>query len=377
MRGTYPQLLAIAALSILFVGGINTVTYADLGANLKIFTGSGAYKISQTEAFFKPFEKQTGTKIEVRSGPNPLELLKNWNKDIKAKGDVINLTSYEAQEACDAGYLMTFNAQDISLDAKETPITQDFLANSLFDCAIPTVAWSALMVVKQSKFKKAKPRVWADFFNPKKFSGKRSLKKSAQHTLEMAIMADGVPANEVYEVLSTIEGQKRAFAQLDKIKDLITWWETGDQSIKNLSQDDVSIGTAYNGRLFNAMIGDGLDVTLVWQGQIYDYDYWGIPHNTPHRDQAVAFVKFATSPQQLAAQSSWMPYGPMRTSSLSFVKEHSIGKMHMAPYLPTTKAHFIKALKFQERWWRSNDGLEAQKRFTNWLQGSLVWPDKK
>lgn len=367
-------LLYVATLlvvSVAFVGGFSAVTVAELGASLKIYTGSGAYKISQTKAFFQPFETNTGTKIEVLSEEPILDLLKGWRSKAKAGADVINLSSYEADVACDAGYLIALTETDIAPGANGERIDQDFLDNSLRDCAVPTVAWSALMVVKQTKFAKQKPRGWADFFNVKKFKGKRSMRKSAQHSLEIALLSTGVPANEIYELLESVKGQKQAFAQLDKIKDEIVWWKKSAASITNLNSDDVSMGMAFNGRLFHAMIADGLDVTLVWQGQIYDFDYWGIPLNSVNQDRALAFVKFATSPQQLAAQSNWMPYGPMRASSLKFVKEHSIGKMHMAPYLPTTKAHFRKALKFNEGWWRSQKGQLLEKRFADWLKGTL------
>ena len=39
--------------------------------------------------------------------------------------------------------------------------------------------------------------------------------------IEYAILADGVPLKDVYEVLSTSEGVDRAFAKLDSIKDSI------------------------------------------------------------------------------------------------------------------------------------------------------------
>ncbi len=372
MNGVFFRGQVFAVFCVLF----SSVGLAEDTQDLKIYTSSGAYKISQTKAFFEPFEKTTGTKIEVVSDANGLDLLKTWVSQSSSEGDVINLTSYEAEQACDKGLLVSFQEQDIAPGADGSPIMKDFLGNSLMDCAVPNVAWSALMVVKHTKFEKQKPRSWADFFNAKKFSGQRSLKKSARFTLEMALLADGVAPSQIYDELSTVKGQKRAFGKLDIIKDLIVWWETGQQAIDNLALEDVSMGTSTNGRLFNTIIADGLDVTLVWQGQIYDYDYWGIPLKTAHRDQAMAFVKFATAPEQLAAQSSWMPYGPMRASALKFVKEHEIGKMHMAPYLTTTKAHFRKALKFEERWWRSKAGQEVEKRFEEWVNGSISWPEE-
>ena len=39
------------------------------------------------------------------------------------------------------------------------------------------------------------PQSWADFWDVKKFPGKRSYRKGVAGALEPALMADGVPAN--------------------------------------------------------------------------------------------------------------------------------------------------------------------------------------
>lgn len=372
--------IAVTAGLTLLVGtaggfGVFSEAVAADGNSLKISTFPGAYKISQEKAFFDPFFKKTGTVIDVKEQENPLDLLKEWKSANISGADVVDLSAYQAEKACDEGYLSPLNESHIARGPNDEPIAKDFIADSLMDCAVPSVAWSALMVVRNGKFTKNKPRTWADFFNVKKFPGKRSLKKSARYSLEMALMASGVQPADIYFTLSTIEGQKRAFDKLNNLKDQIVWWDESADAIKNLATDEVVMGMAYNGRLFNAIIGDGLDVTLVWQEQIYDLDYWGVPANSANREKALEFVKFATEPRQLAEQSKWMPYGPMRTSSLEFVNTHAIAGVHMAPYLTTTKAHFHKALKFNEGFWLTEKGQDVEAKFQQWLTGEISWPE--
>ena len=352
-------------------------SFGEPSTQLKISTFGGAYKASQEKAFFIPFTEETGTKIDVSTHENPLELLKDWKENGKKSTDLIDLSSYEAEQACDAGLLVSLDQNEISKGANGLSIQADFMANSLIDCAVPSVAWSALMAVKNGTFKKKKPRSWIDFFNVKRFPGKRSMKKSARYSLETALLADGVKADDLYFQLSTIDGQKRAFHKLSSLKDNIVWWENSKDAIANLTTKEVVMGLAFNGRLFNSIIGDGLDVTLIWQGQIYDLDYWAIPSNTNNRAVALDFINFATSSKQLAEQSKWMPYGPMRQSSLKYIGKHDIANIHMAPYLPTTKAHFRKAIKFNENFWQSAKGKELEERFNSWLDGSLKWPERQ
>ena len=46
----------------------------------------------------------------------------------------------------------------------------------------------------------------------------------------MALVADGVPAKDVYDVMSSDGGIDRAFAKLDTIKDHVVFWSCGLQA---------------------------------------------------------------------------------------------------------------------------------------------------
>ena len=78
-----------------------------------------------------------------------------------------------------------------------------------------------------------------------------------KQSLEMALAADGVASADIYDVLATDEGVDRAFAKLDTIKDMVVWWEAGAQPPQLLADGEVAMTTAYNGRIFNAVAGEG------------------------------------------------------------------------------------------------------------------------
>ena len=67
-----------------------------------------------------------------------------------------------------------------------------------------------------------------------------------------ALMGDGVPPDQVYDVMRTPEGLDRAFAKLDSIRDQIVWWEAGAQPVQLLADAEVAMTMSYNGRLFAA-----------------------------------------------------------------------------------------------------------------------------
>ena len=77
-----------------------------------------------------------------------------------------------------------------------------------------TIVFGHIVAYDTTKFGASPPSTLADFFNLKAFPGKRGLRKtSPKINLELALRADGVAGNKVYETLSTPEGVARAFDQ--------------------------------------------------------------------------------------------------------------------------------------------------------------------
>ena len=93
---------------------------------------------------------------------------------------------------------------------------------------------------------------YAELWDTKTFPGKRSLRSGAKMTLEIALLADGVPAADVYKVLATPEGQKRAFAKLDQIKPDIVWWKSGTQPLQLIGSGEAAYAVGYVGRTIRA-----------------------------------------------------------------------------------------------------------------------------
>ena len=92
------------------------------------------------------------------------------------------------------------------------------------------------------------PQSWADFFDTEKFPGKRALRKGPRQALEFALMADGVPLDQIYATLATPEGVDRAFKKLDSIR--TTRLVGGRRSAAAaLGSGEVVMTSAYNGRI--------------------------------------------------------------------------------------------------------------------------------
>jgi putative spermidine/putrescine transport system substrate-binding protein len=231
---------------------------------------------------------------------------------------------------------------------------------------VSTDIWSNVYAYDATKLTGTVPMTAADFFDTAKFPGKRGLRKGAKAVLEFALMADGVAPADVYATLGTPEGLDRAFAKLDSIKGDVVWWEAGAQPPQLLADGEVVMTTAYNGRIFNAAIGEGKPFQIVWDGQVYENEMYAVPKGAPNKDLAMEFIAYATSTEGLRAQATQISYGPARKSAMLEELVYKDGKTVMAPHLPTAPENLAVALESSFEFWVDKDA-ELNERFNAWL----------
>jgi putative spermidine/putrescine transport system substrate-binding protein len=340
--------------------GLLAATPALAQKALTIVSWGGAYTKSQLEAYHKPYTAKTGIKINSADYNGGLAEVRAQVEAGNVTWDAVDLELSDVVLGCDEGLLETIDPAILPPAPDGTPAAKDFVPGALHECAVGTIVWSTVYAYDTTKFPGKKPTTMADFFDTKTFSGKRGMRKGPKPNLEFALLGDGVPANEVYEVLSTPEGVDRAFAVLDRIKDDVIWWEAGAQPPQMLADGEVAMTTAYNGRLFNAIFTEKKPFEIVWDGQVWDLDLWGIPKGSKNLEQTLEFVKFSTDTQRLADQAKWISYGPVRKSSLPLVAAE------MQPHMPTYSENFKNALQNNFEGWADHQD-EMNERFAAWL----------
>jgi putative spermidine/putrescine transport system substrate-binding protein len=334
-------------------------------ADVTVMSWGGAYTVSQVEAYHKPFTAATGKTVISVDSENPAPAIKAMVEAGNVTVDVADVEYADAIRLCDDGMLEPIDPSILPPGADGTPAMEDFLPGAVTECAVSTIVFSTIYAYDKTKFPEG-PKTIADFFDLEKFPGKRGMRKGAKPNLEMALMGDGVPAEEVYSLLSTPEGQDRAFAVLDRIKADTIWWEAGAQPPQLLADGEVALTTAYNGRIFAAAVAEGKPFETVWDGQVYEYDLYVIPKGAPNLEDAKEFLVFATTTQALADQAKWIAYGPARKSSGALVGMYQDGKTEMAPYMPTSAANLTNALASSYEFWVDRDA-ELNERFNAWL----------
>jgi putative spermidine/putrescine transport system substrate-binding protein len=250
--------------------------------------------------------------------------------------DVVEVESPDVARGCDEGLFEPMDWSKVGAKA-------DFVPAAVTECGVGVFVWSTVMAYDSAKLKTS-PKTWADFWDVKKFAGKRGLRKGARYNLEFALMADGVKPTDVYKVLATKEGADRAFKKLSELKPSIQWWEAGAQPPQFLVAGDVVMSTAYNGRI-DAANREGRKLAITWNGGIYDLDYWVIPKGTPNKAKALEFIAFASTPEAQAEYAKNIAYGPTNTKALAKLDAKVLAD------LPTAPANAKDALQFNIKFW--------------------------
>jgi putative spermidine/putrescine transport system substrate-binding protein len=352
--------------TLILTTALTSFAFAASAQEVTVMSWGGAYGTSQVEAYNKPFTAETGIKTTMIDADNPATPIKAQVEAGNVTVDVADVEYSDAVRLCDEGLLEPIDASMLPAAPDGTPATEDFVAGAISDCAVANIVWSTVFAYDTTKFEGNAPTTMADFFDTAKFPGKRGLRKGAKANLEMALMADGVPAADVYATLETPEGVDRAFAKLDTIKGDVVWWEAGAQPPQLLADGEVSMSTAYNGRIFNAAVSEGKPFQIVWDGQIMDFDLFVVPKGAPNKDAAMQYIAFATDTQRLADQAKYISYGPARKSSGALVGLYQDGKTEMGPQMPTAEANMGNALVNNFEFWADKD-TELNERFNAWL----------
>lgn len=336
---------------------------------VNVVSWGGAYERSQVEAYNKPFAEMTGTKVNMIASDNPATPLKAQVEAGNVTSDVFDIEVSDAIRLCDEGALMEIDPATLPAAPDGTAAADDFIDGALLDCAVANIFWGTVIAFDSTKFDGAAPATAADFFDLETFPGKRGLPKNPKRTLYLALIADGVSADEIYDKLGSDEGVDQAFAKLDTIKKDVVWWEAGAQPVQLLADGEVSMTTGYNGRFFDAMVGEGKPFEIIWDGQYMDMDMFVIPKDAPNPEAAMEYLKFATDTQRLADQAKYIAYGPARKSSADLVGMYQDGETEMAPHMPTNAAHLTTAVMDDPEFWADHDA-ELTERFNSWLAGS-------
>ena len=332
----------------------------SVAADLTVVSWGGAYEAAQRKAVVEPFVAETGLAAEIVEYDGTVAAIaaraenEGW--------DAIDMLADQARVACASGLIVPLDPPAIlGHEALE-----DFSPAAPTRCAIPQNVYARVMAYDERAFPGVKPTRIGDFFDVARFPGPRAVQKSPDGLLEWALMAEGVPPEQVYGLLSTDRGLRLAMRRLEALREHIVWWSDPAEPAAMLADGRAVMAAGFNGRFFDAARDDGAPVNVVWDGRIIGIEVWAVAAAADAPEAARAFIAHAASPRSMARLAERIPYGPARRSAFARIGQNPVNGIPMRVHLPNAPGHGARALVRDSAWYANTEKLRVR-RFRAWL----------
>ncbi|UUW89175.1 ABC transporter substrate-binding protein [Nocardioides sp. WV_118_6] len=294
-----------------------------------------------------PWADEAGVTIKQDS-PSDYAKFRAQVESGKVSWDVVEVEPNFAHTACDKGWAEKLDTSIID--------TAGLNPEEVTDCAIPVLEYAFTIGYNTDKFPQAHPTTWAEFFDTKKFPGKRGFWKYATGAIfEAALLADGVKPDELYPL-----DIDRAFKKLDTIKDDIVFYETGEQQQQLVASGEAPLVQAWNGRIYSAA-KEGQPVANEWNEHLLSYDQLVIPKGAKNAENAQKWMQwYVDHPEAQAGYSNATAYGPITKDALEYVKPDVLKELPTSPDNAPKRAAIIDYAYWAEHY------DEVSERLNEW-----------
>lgn len=320
------------------------------GRDLTVVSWGGAYQDAQREAYFRPWMTSRSQRMLEETWHGGIGVLRERVASGSNTWDVVQVDGEELLIGCAEGLFERLDWDAIGgRDA--------YVPEAVHDCGVGAILYAVVLAWDRDRLQTS-PRGWADLFDTARIPGRRGLRRNPKTTLEIALLADGVPPGDIYRVLGTEAGTERAFRKLDAIRPHLSWWDRGSQPPQWLAAGDVVLAAAYNGRIAAANAEAGGNIGIIWEGNLTSMGFWAVMRGTPNRMRAHDFLNFVGQAPIQAALPIRIPYA-VTARGVTLPPE-------VTAQLPTAPARAASTFRIDDRFWLEHlDRLT--RRFEAWL----------
>lgn len=351
MRNEIRGVIAAAAIAVASGAGIGnsradtTVTFASFG---------GLTQEAEVKSLFADAEKLGITIREERSGM--WSGIKAYLTSGAAAWDLTSIGFARCEEAARSDWVLPMDYAIIDQTRSQPNlVTAKYLGIYTFGHGI---------AYQKKKYGANPPQNWADFFDTKKFPGRRSMIGDGTYDFEAALMADGVPPEDVYKVLKAPGGVERGLKKLAEIKpDVAVWWRSSGQVTELVRDGEVDMAILPNARAA-ALVNAGTEIGYVWNQGFIDVECFLVPKTAPNAKAAMQLINSALDPKNQASFAAKVGYGPVNPQAY----DQGILTEKEIEWLPSAKQNIGKQLLADPTWYASPEANDAYQRFGKFLQ---------
>lgn len=264
--------------------------------------GGETYDVRQKQ-LFDPFTKLSGVRV----------VQADW--DYGKYTSMVTATRPEWDMIDFDGYSVAALIEQGTPPAKLAPWVRrcDLVDAKYRDYAAGSYAYSVVM--GWSTKLSGTPSGWADFFDTKRFPGKRAFPKSIYAgTAEIALLADGVSKDRIYPL-----DLDRAMAKLTTIKDDLIFYDSYAQGQQYMVQGSASMIATANSRMIQ-LKNEGEAVDWTYQDAVlYPWGGFPMPQHAPDADAANALIDYMSTPDAQALVARKLYLGPTVSAALDLL----------------------------------------------------------
>jgi putative spermidine/putrescine transport system substrate-binding protein len=320
----------------------------NLGVDrLTLVNWGGTSSDAMVRAWVDPFKQATDLEVNVVS-PTDYGKLKSQVDGGKVTWDVVDVEGFFMFQGADERLLEPLDMDVIGVsEADMVDMPDPILKNGI-------VNYLTSYVIAYKADAKAHPTSWEEFFDPAAVPGKRMIYNWPYGMVELALLGDGVPFDQLYPL-----DVDRAFKKLDSIKGDLAFWNTGAESQQALVSGTADFVVPWNNRA-GYLISGGLPVAIEWADNLQIRGGMVVPKGAPGAKAGMEFIKTSLEPQRQAEMALGSGYGPVVKAANDLVDEK------IRPTLSTTPENLEKSVGFiDDRWWAKNL-TKVSEQWTNW-----------
>ncbi|SHK08378.1 putative spermidine/putrescine transport system substrate-binding protein [Pseudonocardia thermophila] len=320
--------------------GQRTLTWASTG---------GQFQEDEKNALQIPFTQKTGVQF-INVSPAEQAQVRAMVTSGKTIWDLANMSWIYAGAYC--GELFE-ELDHPALDRSKFP------PGTTSDCFVPTYRYANIFSYNADMYPGEKPSSIKDFFDVERFPGKRVVFDYPKNgLLEAALVADGVPPEQVYPL-----DVDRAFRKIDTIKGSLVFAPSYGAIQQMLVDKQASMVLTVTARTI-VSAQSGANLVPVWDFTTTDIGALVIPKGTPNKDLAQEMLAFVTEPEQAIAYARLTGTAPSRPDVDLETVGYTEEQKRFNAFLPNRGV----TLEQDKQWWIENtDALTA--RYTSWKVG--------
>jgi putative spermidine/putrescine transport system substrate-binding protein len=287
----------------------------------------------------------------VNTSPPDVAQVKAQVLSGKVQWDVINTSPAAAEQNCGTLFApLTFSGLDKSR----------LVDQAVGKCYIGNFVNSTPMAYRTDAFPdpaKA-PKTIADFFDTKKFPGKRGVVTNLQNgILEYPLLADGVAPNDLYPL-----DVDRALKKWSTIRSDTLFAPNVGALQQAVAAKQVDVFLLSDSRLV-PLLNDGNKITIVWDKTVTSLNAFAVPKGSKNLKAAEEFVQFVSGPAPQAGLAAALGVSAVNKDAKPQLSANAAKLQALDPNVnPGTVIS-------QDVNWYAKNFNEATVKLTNWLNG--------